>query len=82
MDQAWTSLDGFLDPVDPVYVDGAYSGTERGTAGAPFEFVRRGIFGVVRGSSVHIEAGSYPETMVIEKAMTLRARNGMVTIGR
>lgn len=82
MDDAWTSLDGFLDPVDPMYVNGSYGGTERGTVNAPFEFVRRGIFGVRRWSTLYIEAGSYPETMVIERAMTLRARNGMVTIGQ
>jgi hypothetical protein len=81
-DMAYQALDAFLDPVDPVYVDGSYVGSQEGTSEEPFRNVRRGVFAVREGSDLHIEDGSYDERFKIDKSMTLHARNGSVTIGQ
>lgn len=81
-DVAFPRFEPYLAPVDPIYVDHAYSGFERGTVGQPFNTVHEGVFAVRAGSNVHIESGSYPEEMRINKATTLNGRNGVVTIGR
>jgi hypothetical protein len=67
-----------------VYVNGSYTGTEQGTVTQPFNTVEEGVFAVRAGTAytLYIEAGSYDEQMVIDKAMTLRSRNGVVTIGQ
>jgi hypothetical protein len=82
LDTAWGQVEPYLDPTDPVYVDGSYAGAERGTSSQPFNRVIEAVYAVISSSSVHIEAGSYNEQMLVDKPMVLRARNGTVTIGR
>lgn len=67
-----------------VYVNGSYTGTEQGTMTQPFNAVEEGVFAVRAGTAytLYVEAGSYDEPMVIDKAMTLRSRNGVATIGQ
>jgi len=67
-----------------VYVNGSYTGTEKGTVTQPFNTVEEGVFAVRKGTAytLYIEAGSYDEPMVIDKAMTLLSRNGVATIGQ
>lgn len=75
-------LEDWLHPADPVYVDGSYFGSEEGTVTQPFNTLVKGFFAVIRSSDLYLESGSYDEPMVLEKAMTIHARNGVVTIGQ
>jgi len=81
LDLAWSFLWPFLNPTDPVYVDGSFSGTPEGTPGKPFVRVLAGAYAVIEDSHVYIEAGTYDESFVMEKAMVLHALNGEVIIG-
>ena len=78
---AYDVLEPWLDPVDPVYVDGAFTGTEQGTVTNPFDDYIKGIYAVIAGSDLYIEGGSYPSPMIIKKAMKIHGRNGKVTLG-
>ena len=80
-DLAWPLLQPYLHPTDPIYVNGSWSGTEHGTLAEPFNTVLEGVFAVIAGSNIHIEAGSYDEQFTITKPMTLNARSGVVIIG-
>ena len=64
------------------YVDGGYTGTEWGTLAQPLKTVLKGVFAVKRGETVFIDAGSYDETITIDKAMTLSSLNGTASIGQ
>jgi hypothetical protein len=81
-DLAYEKLAPYLAPADPVYVNGGYTGVEQGTLAQPFQRFKRGSFGVIRGHDLHVEAGSYNESLVIDRAMTIHARNGTVVIGQ
>ena len=87
-DSAFSQLEPFLYRNDAAewdaYIDGSYSGTEKGTVSQPFDTVIEGVFAVRKSTaySVYIEGGSYNEPMVIDNPMTLRGRNGVVTIGQ
>ena len=81
MDEAWSVLQPYLDPTDPVYVDGSYSGQELGTAAKPFNRVLEGAYAVIEDSHVYIKAGTYDEAFLLEKGMVLHAQSGTVTIG-
>jgi len=81
MDEAWSVLQPYLDPTDPVYVDGSYSGQELGTAAKPFNRVLEGAYAVIEDSHLYIKAGTYDETFLLEKGMVLHAQSGTVTIG-
>jgi nitrous oxidase accessory protein NosD len=65
-------------------VDGSYTGWEEGTVTQPFNTVIEGAFAVRRGTAhtLYIEAGSYNEQIIIDKAMTVRSRNGVVILGQ
>jgi hypothetical protein len=68
-----------------VWVDRNYAGIEAGTQSLPFNKLIEGVTGVPPFSSgvvVHLQAGSYPEPMVIAQSMILQAENGPVIIGR
>ena len=82
LDQMWPELAPYLQPVDPVYVNGFYAGFEAGTVAQPFITVLKGSFAVRAASNVYIQADSYNEHIRINKAMTLHALNGVATIGR
>lgn len=65
-----------------VYVDGAFTGwPQHGTEGKPVTTVAAGVGKVAPGGTVIIAAGSYPESIVISKSMTLEASGGSVVIG-
>ncbi len=81
-DVVWPKLQPYLQPTDPIYVDGSFSGEELGTLSNPFNSVHKGVFAVISGSDLYVEAGSYDEQLVIEKPMTVNARNGVVVIGQ
>ncbi len=81
LDQMYPELAPWLAPTDPIYVNWAYPGTEQGTLAQPFRTVIRGEFAVQAGHNVYIQSGDYNEQMVIHKAMTLHALNGVATIG-
>lgn len=63
-----------------VYVDSGASGCENGDSGNPFNTVAEGVNQVCSGGVVDIHAGLYPQTLSINRAMTLRATGGMVRI--
>jgi nitrous oxidase accessory protein NosD len=63
-----------------MYVNRAFSGTELGTAANPFKTVSKSVFAVRKGGNIYIEQGSYPERMILDKAMTLHSRNGAAVI--
>ena len=81
-DAAYNILEPWLDPVDPVYVDNTYTGTEQGTVSQPFNTYVKGIYAVIAGSDLYIEAGNYGQTMTLKKPMTIHARNGTVILGQ
>ena len=81
LDQSFPLVEPWLLPTDPIYVDGGFSGDERGTESNPFNTVAEAKAAVIRGSTIHIEAGSYAEQFTIDRAMTLRSRHGTATIG-
>ncbi len=87
-DTAFSVLEPFIYRNDEVewdaYINESYTGTEKGTMSQPFNTVLEGIFAVRKSTdySVYIEGGSYDESLVIDTPMTLRGRNGIVSIGR
>ncbi|MBL7925364.1 MAG: T9SS type A sorting domain-containing protein [Bacteroidia bacterium] len=52
-----------------------------GTVFRPYKTVNAGITGVTAGNVVDIAEGSYTETVITSKALTLRATSGMAVIG-
>ena len=66
-----------------VYVDFAFSGTESGTSGAPFNSVGEGVGFVSAGGDVHLKPGSSSEVMTISKPVVLKRDgvSGVVRIG-
>jgi hypothetical protein len=82
LDVAFPSLAAYLDPVEPIHVDGGRAGSGRGTAESPLRTPVEGIFAVVRGGNVRLRAGNYPGPQRISKAMTLHAWDGTVVLGR
>ena len=82
-DQAFSLLDPWLDPVDPIFVSSTYSGVERGTITEPFNTITEGVYAVIGGSDVLIVEGSYDERLTIDKPMTLNTvLGGTVIIGQ
>lgn len=63
-----------------VYVDGDYAGWENGSQLYPFDTVQEGVRGVWTDGQVIIDTNSYNESVTADRAMTLTATNGMVTI--
>jgi len=81
LDQAWALVQPYLDPTNPVYCNSGFGGTELGTTSNPFNSLIEASFAVIRGSTVYVNGGAYPEQVTIDKAMTLQAVNGTVVIG-
>jgi hypothetical protein len=80
-DLAWPRLQPYLQPTDPVYVDKSWSGTETGTIGQPFDTFLEGVYAVIEGSHMYVEAGNYSEPCFIDKGMIVHATNGSVVLG-
>ncbi len=82
LDQAYSDIERWLDPVDPVFVDRNTVAFERGTNAAPFVNVTRGVYAVLANSTLNVRAGSYADRLIVDKAMTIRAINGAVVVGQ
>ncbi len=67
----------------PVYVNAVNpSGVEFGSADNPYKTVKRGTDAAAVQGTVVIQSGQYREALTINRAMTLRGRGGVVTIGQ
>ena len=67
-----------------VNLNAAGSQFQYGTSALPFSTVPQGVGGVPPGNSgvtLHIQAGTYLQTVFADKPMTMRAENGVVRIG-
>jgi bacillolysin len=64
------------------YVDAAFSGTELGTITNPFNTVAEGYTAVSPGDRLFLRAGSYPQTIVFEKAIEVLSYDGSAVIGQ
>jgi hypothetical protein len=64
-----------------IHVDGSYSGREEGTPTKPFNTVSEANNFAWDGARIKIQAGSYPETLVFSKTLTVLATGGAVIIG-
>lgn len=64
-----------------VYVDLNATGFEDGSPEHPFNTVTEGVNNVPTGGTVRIAAGTYPETLTINRAMLLQSTGGIVIIG-
>jgi hypothetical protein len=65
-----------------IHVDGSYSGEEEGTPTKPFNTVGEAHDYAWDGAQIKIQAGSYPETLMFSKRLTILAAGGTVTIGQ
>jgi hypothetical protein len=66
--------------LNPVYVDWKNTGSEDGTISHPFDTAVEGVQAVIPGGTVYIAPGSYPESFIANRPMTLMAYGGTVTI--
>jgi len=64
-----------------VWVDDQATVQGTGTSCRPFTTVASGVSAVPAGNRVLVREGSYDETLTINRAMTVQAVGGMVTIG-
>ena len=64
-----------------VYVDGSVAASGDGTARSPKKTIAEGITRVVPGSTVYVAAGTYNETVTINKSLTLHGANAGVSAG-
>lgn len=62
-----------LPAADPtnIYVDAAAAAGGNGSSAFPFQTINDGVTAVNAGGTVHVAAGTYPETLYITKALTL-----------
>jgi len=66
---------------NPVFVNGGYFGFEEGSLFFPYNTVREGAWGVNHfGGTVSITSGTYPETLLLNRPMTLQTSGGTVII--
>lgn len=66
--------------LNPVYVDWKNPGPEDGTISHPFNTAVEGVQVAIPGATVYIAPGSYPESLIANRPMTLMAYGGIVTI--
>jgi hypothetical protein len=64
------------------YVDDDASGFEDGSSANPFNTVIEGIDDVPTNGFVRIIPGTYPETMIVDRAMKLHSCGGTAVIGK
>jgi hypothetical protein len=65
-----------------VHVDGCGAPGGDGSAGRPVLTVRRGAQLAFVGDTLQVQGGSYPESLVLDRPLTLTAAGGPVLIGR
>ena len=82
-DLAYPAFETFLGNIpDPVRVDAAFGGVEKGTVTNPFRFLNKASMWCVQNNgTVAILPGVYQENLTITRPMTLTAPSGGVTIG-
>ncbi|KAB2942743.1 MAG: hypothetical protein KJ057_07460 [Phycisphaerae bacterium] len=70
---------------DPCFVDRSNGGAEDGTSGRPYNSILEGMWFVIPGGAVRIQAGTYnetfPSTGPLNRPMTLSTTTGTVRIG-
>ena len=64
------------------WVDFAFGGAELGTFANPYNTFAEGLAAVPHGGTLHVKAGSSPETAYISKRVEIRSHGGTATIGR
>ncbi len=64
-----------------VYVDWRNGGAENGTSSNPYDTANEGICATLDNGTVRIASGSYNETLVLDRPMTLLATGGTARIG-
>ncbi|NIP27850.1 MAG: hypothetical protein GWN67_27285 [Phycisphaerae bacterium] len=67
--------------LNPVYTDWRNTGFENGTMAFPFNTPAKSVQIVIPDGTVYIYSGSYPESLIVNRPVTLIATGGMVTIG-
>ncbi len=68
-----------------VWVNSAWTGQELGTPGSPFDTLAEGVAGVPPygdGVTVHVQAGLYPESLVISTPCIIQSEFGAAYIGQ
>ncbi|MCA9290361.1 MAG: hypothetical protein KDA25_04480, partial [Phycisphaerales bacterium] len=70
LDEVYPLVQPYLDPPNPVYVHSS-ANDGAGTPGNPFGNVYRGLYSVIEGGTVYIDADAYGESWVCDKAMLL-----------
>jgi len=67
-----------------IYVDGVTGDDSQGTGAqtSPYETVAKALEVASNGDKIIILAGSYPENLTMNKAVTIEARGGVVRIGQ
>lgn len=64
------------------WVDFSYGGAELGTFDNPYNTFNEGLAAVPNGGTLHVKAGTSPETAYISKRVVIRSHGGTATIGR
>jgi len=64
-----------------IWVDFAYTGSERGAFDEPYNTLGEAVTAAVGGETVLFKCGSSPEVLTINKELLLRACGGAVTVG-
>ncbi|MBI2268123.1 MAG: lamin tail domain-containing protein [Candidatus Blackburnbacteria bacterium] len=63
---------GFTNENSIIYVDDSYTeGSEFGTTTFPFNTIQEGVNAVISGGTVNVAAGTYTESVVVNKTLTL-----------
>lgn len=71
-------LFGALGSPDEVWVASDGSDESEGTTESPFATIQKGIDEVAEGGTVNVKAGTYTESVIIDKELTLKSVGGAV----
>ncbi|MDZ4859504.1 MAG: xylosidase/arabinosidase [Candidatus Hydrogenedentes bacterium] len=73
--------DAQMFPHSPVWVNFAYAGVERGTAGEPMNTFSEGLQLVLSAGTINVHAGASPNPIRITKPVRIQATGGTVQLG-